>query len=115
MTQWIELLWENPVSIGNVELIFDSGLHERFTLTMADAFAEPMKWGVPRPDVVRDYCFDFFDQTGARTAGETITGNIQRRRVHAIKAAGTVRLRITVHAANGASEARICEVRCYGH
>lgn len=94
--------------------MFDSGLHERLTLTMADAFSEPMNWGKPRASIVRDYALDLFDATGALLVSRTITDNFQRRRVQGLETHRVQQLRITVNATHGIPEARICEIRCYG-
>ena len=109
----LELHWETPVTLGEVQLIFDTGLHQPLTLSHADGYTRKMRWGRPQPETVRDY------ELQARVEGNwqplaRIEGNYQRRRRHVLDTPVTAdALRITVHATQGAESARICEVRAY--
>ena len=49
---WIELHWEEPVAVREVQLIFDTGLHRFLTLSQADGYTQRMRWGQPQPETV---------------------------------------------------------------
>lgn len=111
----IELRWETPVAAQEVQLIFDTGLHRFLTLSQADGYTARMMWGQPQPETVRDYRIEG-EVAGGWIKLLEVSGNYQRRRVHRLAPAGTVRvraLRIIVMATNGLDHARICEVRVY--
>jgi hypothetical protein len=111
----LELRWPAPVTVGEVQLIFDSGLHRFLTLSHADGYTARMRWGRPQPETVRDYRIEVEAAGGWRTL-HTEIGNYQRRRVHRVAEAaqGVSALRVVVNATNGLDHARICEVRIYG-
>ena len=110
---WLEVRWTQSVSLGAVELTFDTGLHRLLTLSQADGYTAKMQWGRPQPETVRDYRIEA-EVLGSWVVLETITDNYQRRRVHAVIPAGSVdALRIVVTATNGLDHARLCELRCY--
>ena len=112
---WLEFRWAEPQRPGEIQLIFDSGLHRPLTLTHSDAYVERMVWGAPQTETVRDYMIE------GRCGGEwqqliEVTGNYQRRRTHSIDLEPECALdavRVTVTATNGLDHARVCEVRVY--
>jgi hypothetical protein len=109
---WLELRWETPISIGEVQLIFDTGLHRFLTLSQADGYTRRMHWGAPQPETIADYRLEYRDGDEWRVAME-IRGNYQRRRVHRFTSVTTEALRIVVLRTHGLDHARICEVRIY--
>lgn len=112
---WLELRWAAPVTIGEVQLIFDTGLHRFLTLSQADGYTRRMHWGEPQPETVRDYRIETGTIGGGWIVLHTERGNYQRRRVHRFAApVTTLALRLVVTATNGLDHARVCEVRAYG-
>lgn len=112
---WLELRWAAPVTIGEVQLTFDTGLHRFLTLSQADGYTRRMHWGEPQPETVRDYRIEAGTIGGEWTVLHTGRGNYQRRRVHRFAAPVATRaLRLVVTATNGLDHARVCEVRAYG-
>lgn len=110
---WLELRWETPVTVSEVQLTFDTGMHRVLTLSHSDSYMERMEWGRAQSPTVRDYSLEA-QCGGAWHALESVEGNYQRRRVHAVNPPGPVQaLRVNVAAANGIDHARICEVRVY--
>ncbi|MFO7974670.1 MAG: FAD-dependent oxidoreductase [Candidatus Hydrogenedentota bacterium] len=110
---WLQLHWEDPVPVAEVQLIFDTGMHRVLTLTHSDAYAARMKWGQPQPETVRDYTIEVNCNGKWETVAE-IKNSYQRRRVHKVKPSAPVSaLRINVTATNGLNHARIFEVRVY--
>ncbi len=109
----LQLEWETPIEVREIQLIFDTGLHRHLTLSHHDGYTSKMEWGQAQPETVRDYCVEVLD-------GETwvplveVSGNYQRRRVHAVDVSSAVSMmRVVVRATNGVDHARICEVRVY--
>jgi len=110
---WIELRWPEFVTIREVILIFDTGLHRHLTLTQADGYARTMIWGRPQPETVRDYSVELDTRSGWRPMLR-VPDNHQRRRAHVFSGAPEARaLRLTVHGTNGLDHARVCEIRAY--
>lgn len=110
---WVEVQWAAPMEVGCVEIVFDTGLHRLLTLSQADGYTAKMLWGRPQPETVRDYRLEA-SISGQWVEIATVTGNYQRRRVHALAPRKVDAVRISVSATNGLDHARICEVRCYG-
>lgn len=107
---WIELRWPSPVTAGEVQLIFDTGLHRPLTLTQCDAYAAKMAWGRPQPEVVTDYRVEVETSAGWLLV-EAVVGNWQRRRVHRFPATSIHAVRVVVAATGGLDHARVVEVR----
>jgi hypothetical protein len=110
---WICLSWNEPVLIGSIELIFDTGMHRLLTLSMADGYTERMMWGKPQPETVRNYKIQIKVNGEWKTMAEG-QDNYQRRKIHRLKSPATSSdLRIQVMNTNGLDHARIFEVRVY--
>jgi hypothetical protein len=108
---WIEVRWAEPVEIGEVSLVFDTGLHRLLTLSQADGYTRRMLWGRPQPETVRHYTLSGKTATGWRDL-ETVRDNYVRRRVHRLGIPEPLLgLRVTVHATHGIDHARIVEIR----
>lgn len=110
---WIELRWDEPVFVREVQLIFDTGLHRFLTLSQADGYTRRMHWGSAQPETVRDYAIAV-EIAGAWREILRVDGNYQRRRVHLFAGSeAAAALRVTVNATNGLDHSRIVEVRAY--
>ncbi len=111
---WLELRWPQPVPVGAVQLVFDTGLHRVLTFSLADEYTSRMLWGRAQPETVRDYRIEI-EQDGRWRSVLEVSGNYQRRRVHRLEESLKTRaVRVVVLATNGLDHARICEVRVYG-
>jgi hypothetical protein len=104
---WLELSWEQPKTLREVVLKFDSGFPRELTLSASDSISRRIV-REPQPETVRDYKI-LLD--GREVAA--VKENHQRlnRIVFSPAEARTVRVHVT--ASNGVPEARILEVRCY--
>ena len=110
----LEIRWNEPVSLSEVVLVFDTGLHRLLTLSQADGYTQKMLWGRPQPETVRDYVLSLETPAGWQSF-ETIANNYQRHRRHLLVIAEPVTaLRLTITATNGLDHARVVEVRAYG-
>ncbi len=111
LPQSIELRWDLPQEVSEVQIIFDTGFARPLTLTHSDAFNSRMVRG-PQPETVRDYVVEL-EVEGNWVEVKRKTGNYRRRRVHHFEPLTTTALRITCNATNGDPQARIFEVRAY--
>ena len=112
----IELNWQNEVSMNEIRLIFDTGLHRVLTLLhdkTSNAYNKEMIWAA-QPETVRDYKISYYANTGWRELISE-TGNYQRLRIHRFDVIRTRRIRIDVIATNGLEQARICQIQCYNN
>jgi hypothetical protein len=104
---WIELQWEQPATLREVQFTFDTGFQRELTLSSSDGTMKGIIRG-PQPETVRDY--------RVLAAGKEIAqvkGNVQRLCRHKFEPVTTDRLRLQVDATNGSDLARVFEIRCY--
>jgi hypothetical protein len=110
---WIELRWAEPLTVREVQLVFDTGMDRLLTLSQADGYTRRMLWGQAQPETVRDYFIEVESAAGWRNVAR-VADNFQRRRMHRFDTADPVRaVRVTVTATNGLDHARVLEVRAY--
>ncbi|MGB3329073.1 MAG: hypothetical protein WBA46_08980, partial [Thermomicrobiales bacterium] len=101
LPQALELAWPDPVDIARVELTFDSQL-------------SGWLWEGAFPTIPTDYEIAIQASPDSEwQAVASITGNVQRHRIHTFATHRAARLRITIRATNGGKTARIVEVRAY--
>jgi hypothetical protein len=101
MPQSLELALPSSARFNTVYLTFDTNLN---------TFPE-FPLSAP-PECVKDYTVECRTGTGWQTLASG-QGNYLRRRVHRFEPVASDRLRLTVHATNGAPAARVYEVRIY--
>ncbi|MBI1354217.1 MAG: FAD-dependent oxidoreductase [Acidobacteria bacterium] len=110
---WIELSWDEPQAISEVQLTFDSGFQRELTLSAADSVQDNMIRG-PQPETAKDYTVSYKTAPDAELIElERVTGNHQRLRRHRFEPVQARAIRIHVQAANRGAQARVFEVRCY--
>lgn len=111
---WLELAWDQPQTIRQVQITFDSGFHRELTLSSSDEINKGII-RAPQPETVKDYTL-LYRGAASKEPVELvrIQGNHQRLRRHEFKPVQARALRIEVQASNGDELARIFEVRCYG-
>jgi len=100
LPQTLELAWKTPQRINCLYLTFDTDLNAKWATT-------PLP-----PECIRDYTVTVHDGTDWKTVVEE-KGNFQRRRIHRFETHSVRKLRLTVHATNGAKDARVFEIRAY--
>jgi len=110
---FVELDWEKEISVEEIQIIFDSGMHRILTLSHSDAYVDKMIWGKAQPETVKDYKIEGFYKK-KRIININILDNFQRKNIHCLKEIKKVdRIRITILSTNGIDHARINEVRIY--
>ena len=106
--------WDEPLDVGEIQLVFDTGLHRHLTLSHHDGYTGKMVWGKAQPETVRDYTIEGLEG-GRWQPLVKVNDNYLRLRRHTLDSnSSTTRytaIRITVHATNGLDHARIMEVR----
>jgi hypothetical protein len=105
---WLELRWDRPQRIREIQITFDSGFRRQLTLSAQESQNVNLV-RAPQPETVKDYRI----VVNGRPVAE-VKGNFQRLARHTFDAVETQAVRIELQATNGAPEARIFEVRCYG-
>jgi len=111
---WVQLEWPEAVTLQELQLVFDTGLHRHLTLSHHDGYTKRMRWGEPQPETVADYRIDVRIKGEWDTIAE-VTGNYQRLRRHMVPAAPRIQaLRVYVLSTNGLNHARVMEVGITG-
>lgn len=110
LSAWLRFEWETPVTIRQVQLIFDTGLHRHLTLSHHDGYTQKMQWGQSQPETIADYSIEIRNGEEWKSILE-VTDNHQRLRRHDFKnAPQTTALRIRITQTNGLDHARIVGV-----
>ncbi|XP_065840225.1 uncharacterized protein [Oscarella lobularis] len=111
----LTLEWESPITIGQVQFIFDTGLWRRLTFSIKTEDQKSMIWGQPMPETVKDYAIHVRAKGSTQwQTVATVKDNYQRRRVHDVNLPGEYTgLQVEVTATNGYDHAHICEIRVY--
>jgi hypothetical protein len=112
---WLQLSWEKPIVIAEIQLIFDTGLHRHLTLSHHDGYTRRMHWGVAQPETVADYRIDVLNGADRNHCDWQpiikVSNNYQRLRRHVVANQESVHaLRVHVLRTNGLDHARIVEV-----
>lgn len=104
---WIQLEWDSPRKIREVQITFDSGFQRELILSAQDS-AVLNTVRAPQPETVSDYSVSVAGKVVA-----TVTKNHQRVNRLKFDPVETKSIRVAVTATNGLEEARIFEIRCY--
>lgn len=110
----IELEWERNITLNEVRLVFDTGLHRVLTLLHDKTnkfYTEKMIWDA-QPETVKDYKISYHTEKGWQEL-ISVKGNYQRLKSHRFDAICTNKIKIDVLATNGCKQARICRIQCY--
>jgi hypothetical protein len=105
---WIELEWDQPQRIREVQITFHSGFERELTLSSSDSVTKGII-RAPQPETVKDYVV----MADGKPLAE-VQGNHQRLRRHVLASpVEASRLRLQIKATNGDDLARVFEIRCY--
>lgn len=110
--QWIELSWDVPITIKEVQFTFDSGFHRQLTLSAQDSTSRSVIRG-PQPETVKDYKLTAIDSNGISFEIEEVKNNYQRLRRHKFESRSIQSLRLHALDTHGSKEIRLFEIRCY--
>ncbi len=109
---WIKLSWDQPITISQLHLVFDSGFQRELTLSSANHVLERVHRSA-QPETVRDYAVYGMLAEGVEKKLLENRGNHLRLCKHDFDSVKVNSLRIHVTATNGIKEARIYDIRCY--
>jgi hypothetical protein len=109
---WLDLTWDTPQLIGEVQITFDTGFQRELTLSASDSVTRRVV-RAPQPETVSHYTLTATLAEGESVKLASIKDNFQRLRRHRFEPVRVKRIRLQVHATNGSKEARVYEVRCY--
>jgi len=110
---WVELKWDNPRQVSEIQITFDTGLRRTLMLSGDGSLSEKMI-RAPQPETVRDYAISYRRaETGDSAELVSAKGNYRRLVRHQFTQVEAQSIRIHVTATNGGIFARIFEVRCY--
>lgn len=110
---WVELRWDRPQRIRELQITFDSGFKRQLTLSSQEGQNVNLLRAA-QPETVKDYVVVARTADGMERTLATVKNNFQRLNRHRFDAAEIQSVRIEVQATNGDDLARIFEVRCYG-
>jgi hypothetical protein len=111
---WLELSWNSPQRLQEIQLTFDTGFQRELTLTASDGINQGII-RAPQPETVRKYTLLYRKSAdGPWTELRNVTGNYQRLNRHRFPPIDAQAVRLHVHATNGDKLVRVFELRCYG-
>ncbi|MFZ9938352.1 MAG: hypothetical protein ACO3JG_15040, partial [Luteolibacter sp.] len=105
--EWIELDWQTPRSISEVQILFDSSLHFHFWQSWQGYPVNAI------PSVVRDYRIVATHRDGSSSVVVEIAGNHQRNRRHPVALEDVCRLRVEIIQTHGHSRAQVYSIRAF--
>lgn len=108
---WIQLKWNTPVSINQIEFTFDTGLH-RYLRISGQAVVMKNQIRGRQPETVSDFKIEGL-LNGKVVYSDFVMNNYYRKYVHKFEVTKVDSVRITVTKTNGDAHARIFEIRCY--
>ena len=108
---WLQLAWDQPQRIRQIQITFDTGFHRELTLSSQQSVNRGVV-RAPQPETVRDYRIHYVQDGVVRPLVE-VAGNYQRVNRHAFDPIPASAVRIHITATNGDPIARIYEVRVY--
>lgn len=108
---WIRLSWGTPVTINQIELTFDTGLH-RYLRISGQAVVMKNQIRGRQPETVSDFKIEAI-LNGEVVYSDYVMDNYYRKYVHRFEPVKADSIRITVTKTNGDKFARIFEIRCY--
>ncbi|MFN7139059.1 MAG: FAD-dependent oxidoreductase [Limisphaerales bacterium] len=109
---WIELTWDKPQTLSQLQITFDSGFDRELTLTSQDSFNKRMIRGV-QPETVKKYKLLYRTGDGQWKELASVEDNFQRVNRYRFQALQTNAVRLVISETNGDDLARVFEVRCY--
>ncbi|MBL9208457.1 MAG: FAD-dependent oxidoreductase [Opitutaceae bacterium] len=109
---WIQLEWIEPVTLAEIQLIHDTGLHRGLTISASPNEHRQAIAG-PQPEVNRDYKVIGILPDGSERSLAAVTLNYQRLRRHRFDPVRLKAVKILIERTQGAPEVSLYEVRAY--
>ena len=109
--EWLELSWNKPVSLAEIHLTFDTGFERVLMLTPSDSLTRDWMIRGPQPETIKVYRL----LADGKEVWREDNNHLRKRVHHFTQPIPVKTLRLEVLATHGAAEARLFEIRCYGH
>lgn len=107
----IRLQWEEPVTLSNISIVLDTGLHRMLTLIHIDAYQARMQWGRAQAETLKEFKLIAQDEQG-ETEIAHVTNNYQRNVHLQVNLRNVKSIRLEVIATNGLDHGRVVEIVC---
>lgn len=108
---WLELEWEEPVTVSRISVVLDTGLHRILMLCHLDEVLKHMQWGRPQAETLKEFKLIAYDEQGVTEIAH-IKDNYQRMIHLPVALKNLKKLRLEVIATNGLDHARVVELLC---
>lgn len=111
---WLAFEWEQPQTIRELEIVFDSGLLRYLTLSQSQSYADLMHWGKGQPEMVRNFEVEVLDDSGWRSLQKV--ENQWQRRWRYVAEGSPLQIkawRIRIDSTWGADHARVVRAAAY--
>ena len=105
--QWLELTWDSPRDIKEIQVLFDSALHFHFWQSW-QGYDTPAI-----PSIVKSYRLIACLADGSQIVIADVTDNFQRNCRHAVDLKGVGKLRLEILATNGLERAQVYSIRAF--
>ena len=107
--EWLELTWDAPRNITDVQLLFDSALHFHFWQSWQGYAVNAI------PSIVRDYRIVARQEDRSEVVVAEVHGNYQRNRSHTVDLRGVTGLKFECRSTHGIDRAQVYAVRVFEH
>jgi hypothetical protein len=111
---WIELEWATPISIREIAVVLDTGMHRRLTLTHENHLHKQNVWG-PQPETLKEFRVIAYFANSPEDCRQVmhVSNNYQRQITRQVQLDRVCKLRLEVISTNGSEHAAIFEIRCH--
>jgi len=109
---WIELRWDHPQAVREVDITFDTGFQRQLTLSAQETQNINLV-RAPQPETVKDYRLLCRTEAGEERLLAAVKNNFQRLNRRRFEPVRMRSLRLEIEATNGDRLARVFQIRCY--
>lgn len=108
---WVELAWDDPQTIGRIQVTLDTGFPRELTLTASDGINRGII-RAPQPETLKNYVIHYQCEDGTWSELARVSNNHQRLNRLTFPPVTTRAVRLQALANHGDRLARVFEVRC---
>lgn len=108
---YLELIWNTPVSINEITVVLDTGLHRNLTLTHEEHTKRRIVWG-PQPETLKAFKLMACCSKDEWTEIAAVANNYYRQLTFHTTLVNVSKLRLEVMETNGLDHARLMQIRC---
>lgn len=108
---WLQLEWEEPITISRISIVLDTGLHRLLTLCHLDGLQKRMQWGRPQAETLKQFKLIAVNDQGEVEITH-VKNNYQRIIQLQVQLSNLKSLRLEVIETNSLDHARVIEIVC---